>query len=245
MKSSDNQYSNILLLPEKPRETLLNVPLIITILIAFCFCIYFIPTYFFSNPLYIKSLEFFSFTPVLFKNEPLAFCYTTVSYSFMHGNFEHIAINMVWLLVFGSLFVRYFGGLRFLIFWVLTAIVSSLTYFVLHQDSTISLVGASGSISGMMGAIARYGFPINFDIGMQNKRLFGPLLPIKQALCSKIIFVYLSVWLVVNFIVGISSSVFEISNISIAWEAHMGGLFSGFLLVGFFDIERSESKIIV
>ncbi|WP_455481199.1 rhomboid family intramembrane serine protease [Bartonella sp. B12(2025)] len=243
MKDVNQQYNNVSFLPKQPKEPLLNVPFIIVVLIAFCFCTYFIPQYFFSNQLYIEVLELFSFIPVLFKAEPLAFCHTIISYSFMHGSFKHVVINMAWLLVFGSLLVRHLGSLRFLVFWVLTAIISVLTYFALHQDSAISLVGASGVVSGMMGAIARYGFPWGyFGVSAQNERFLGSLLSIKKALCSRGVLVYMSIWLSVDFIIAISSFLFEGDGVSIAWEAHIGGFFSGFLLIDFFDISRKKLK---
>ncbi|WP_332060428.1 rhomboid family intramembrane serine protease [Bartonella sp. CB74] len=246
MKDAGRRYDDVVLLSKQPRESLLNVPFIIVVLIAVCFCIYFIPRYFFSEQLYIKSLQFFSFTPLLFKTDSLAFCHTIISYSLMHGSFEHIAINMAWLLVFGSPLVRYFGEVRFLIFWLLTAVVSALTYFVFHQNSIMPLVGASGAVSGMMGAVARYSFfSVYFSVNAQDKKLLGSLLSIKQALCSRGVLVYISIWLIVNFMMSIFSFLFESDNVSIAWEAHIGGLFSGFLLVGFFDISRDKSKITV
>ncbi|WP_183229365.1 rhomboid family intramembrane serine protease [Bartonella callosciuri] len=234
MKDASYQHNNISFFPKQPKEALLNVPFIIIFLIAFCFFIYFVPQYFFSPQLYIKSLETFSFIPVLFKAEPLAFCYTIISYSFMHSSFKHVALNMTWLLVFGSLLVRPLGNLRFLIFWMFTAIIAVLTYFVFHQDSVISVVGASGAVSGMMGAIARYGFPQgHLGISTQNERFLGSLLSIKKALCSRVVLIYMSVWLSIDFIIGISAFLGE--GVSIAWEAHIGGFFSGFLLIGFFD----------
>ncbi|WP_282460430.1 rhomboid family intramembrane serine protease [Bartonella henselae] len=246
MKDADRQFNNAFLLPKQPRESFLNIPLTIVILIALCFCIYCVTQYFFSDELYIESLEFFSFTPVLFKAAPLAFAHTIMSYSFMHGSFEHTTINMAWLLVFGSPLVRHFGSLRFLVFLVLTAAISALTYFAFHQNSIASLVGASGAVSGMMGAIARYGFsPVYFGISTQNGRFFGPLWSIKKTLCSKTVLVYVGVWLIINFIIGISSSLFERDDISIAWEAHIGGLVSGFLLVGIFDVSPGKVKIIL
>ncbi len=243
MRDAKNQYNNVSFFLEKPKEPLLNVPFIIVILIALCFCIYFVSQYLFSHQFYIKNLDLFAFTPMLFKAEPLVFCYTIISYSFMHSSFKHVAINMAWLLVFGSPLVRQIGGFRFLIFWILTAIIAVLTYFLFHQESAISLVGASGAVSGMMGAIARYGFLRDYLGGnLQNERFLGPLLPIKKALCSRSVLVYLSIWLSVDFIVGISSFFFEGDGISIAWEAHIGGFFSGFLLIGFFDISRKKLK---
>ncbi|WP_254493237.1 rhomboid family intramembrane serine protease [Bartonella sp. B1099] len=238
MKVSGHQYKNVSRLPREPKESLLNVPLIIVVLIVFCLCLYCIPQYFFSHQLYIKSLEFFSFTPALFKRDPIAFFYTMVSYSFVHGSFKHVTLNMVWLLIFGSPLVRHFGVLRFLIFWVLTAVIAVLTYFTFHQESVISLVGASGAVSGMMGAIARYGFPNGLGVNAQHEKPLGTLLSIKKALCSKSVLIYISVWLAADFIIGISSILFEENGISIAWEAHIGGFLMGFLLVGFFDVSQ-------
>ncbi|WP_375665812.1 rhomboid family intramembrane serine protease [Bartonella sp. TT121SHDZB] len=239
MKISDPHYNHASRLSKQPKEPLLNVPFIIVVLIAFCFCLYCIPQYFFSHKVYVESLEFFSFTPALFKMDPLAFCYTMVSYSFMHSSFKHVSLNMVWLLVFGSPLVRHFGVLRFLIFWVLTAVVSVLTYFTFHQESIISLVGASGAVSGMMGAIVRYGLPSRYlGVNVQNEEFGGDLLSIKKALRSKGVLVYMSMWLIADFIIGISSILFEENGISIAWEAHIGGFFAGFLLVGFFDVSQ-------
>ncbi len=66
-------------------------------------------------------------------------------------------------------------------FWVLTAIVAVLTYFVFHQESAISVVGASGVVSGMMGAIARYDFLWSYLEGAtQNERFLSSLLSIKK-----------------------------------------------------------------
>ncbi|EJF94241.1 rhomboid family intramembrane serine protease [Bartonella taylorii] len=241
MKDGKDQYNNGSFFPEKPKEPLLNVPFIIVVFIALCFCIYFVSQYLFSHQFYIESLDLFAFTPVLFKTEPLVFCYTIISYSFMHSSFKHVAINMAWLLVFGSPLVRHIGGFRFLIFWVLTAIIAVLTYFVFHQESAISLVGASGAVSGMMGAIARYDFLWSYlEATTQNERFLSPLLSIKKALSSRSVLIYLSIWLSVDFIIGISSFLFEGDGVSIAWEAHIGGFFSGFLLIGFFDISRKK-----
>ncbi|GAA4659231.1 rhomboid family intramembrane serine protease [Bartonella pachyuromydis] len=224
----------------------MNVPFIIVFLIALCFCIYLVPQYLFSRLLYIKSLELFSFIPILFKTEPLAFFHTIVSYSFMHSSFQHVAMNMVWLLVFGTPLARHLGGLRFLIFWMLTAIIAVLSYFVFHQESGISLVGASGAVCGMMGALARYGFSRTyFGSSTQYKRFLSPLLPIKKTLRSRRVLVFISVWLSVDFIMGISSVLLKEDSVQIAWESHIGGFFSGFLLIGFFDTSWKKLKTMI
>ncbi|WP_208435316.1 rhomboid family intramembrane serine protease [Bartonella phoceensis] len=243
MKDTDYNYNNVSFFLKQPPEPLLNVPFIVVVLITFCFFIYLISHYFFPLQLSIESLKIFSFTPVLFKTDPLAFCHTIISYSFMHSSFKHVAINMAWLLVFGSPLARQLGSLRFLMFWILTAIIAVLTYFTFHQESAISLVGASGAVCGMVGAIVRYGFLRSYLGGSaQSESLLGPLLSIEKALSSRWLLIFVSVWLSVDFIIGISSFLFEGDGISIAWEVHISGFFSGFLLIGFFDISRKKLK---
>ncbi|WP_455466955.1 rhomboid family intramembrane serine protease [Bartonella sp. B39] len=246
MKDANYHYNDVSFSPKQSLQPLLNVPFIIVVLIALCFGTYLIPQYFFSPQFSIEILDLFSFTPVLFKVEPLAFCHTMISYSFMHSSFKHVAINMAWLLIFGSPLVRHMGNFRFFMFWILTAIIAVLTYFVFHQNSAISLVGASGVVCGMVGAIARYGFPRSYLTGStQNEKLLGPLLSIKKALRSRDVLVFVSIWLSIDFIIGISSFFFKEDGVSIAWEAHIGGFFSGFLLIGFFDISRKKLNTMI
>ncbi|GAA5095436.1 rhomboid family intramembrane serine protease [Bartonella acomydis] len=241
-----NQQNNVSFFSQQPKESLLNIPFMIVVMITLCFCIYIIPQYFFSYTLSLESFELFSFTPVLFKTEPLAFCYTIITYSFMHGSFQHVALNMAWLLVFGTPLVRHLGSLRFLFFWILTAMIAVLTYFVFHHNSAVSLVGASGAVCGMMGAIIRYVFPLNYlGSSMQNDRFLGPLLPVKKVLRSKSALVFVCLWLSIDFIIGIFSSLFAGEGTAIAWEAHIGGFFSGFLLIRLFDTSRKKLKTMI
>ncbi|WP_336276213.1 rhomboid family intramembrane serine protease [Bartonella sp. CB178] len=246
MRNTNHRYGSGFLSGKQQREWLLDVPSVVVALAIFCFCIHFISRYFLSDQLYSRIFGLFSFTPVSFKADPLFFFHTVISYSFMHGSFEHTAINMAWLLVFGSYLVNRFGNFRFLIFLALTAAVSALSYFFLHQDSAASLVGASGAISGMMGAAARFGLlSAHFNYGSQSGRHSRSLLFIKQEPRSRTMFVYVGVWLIGNFVVGIFNSLFEDGSAKIAWEARVGGLLSGFLLARFFDNSRRKEKIMV
>ncbi|AGF74399.1 putative membrane protein, rhomboid family [Bartonella australis AUST/NH1] len=246
MKDMNSRHNGALSSLPQSKEPLLNAPPVVVILIMFCFIIYFIPWYFFSSQLYAKSFVFFSFIPAFFKDDPSAFFYTAVSYSFVHGSFGHIAINMVWLLAFGSPLAKRFGTLLFLFFWVFTAVISALTYFAFHQDSLMPLVGASGAISGMMGAVARYDFSHGyFSFDKQSGGGVGSLQPIRKALCSRTVPVYISAWLIVNFITATLPPLFGEEGALIAWEAHVGGFISGFLLIGFFDTLLRKLKIII
>ncbi len=78
--------------------------------------------------------------------------YTLFSSMFLHGGFAHIFGNMLFLKVFGDNVEDRLGHLRFLLFYLITGLIASLIYAFLNSDSGIPSVGASGAISGVLGA---------------------------------------------------------------------------------------------
>jgi membrane associated rhomboid family serine protease len=96
------------------------------------------------------------------------------------------------------------------------------------------LVGASGAISGMMGAAARFGFRIDRDEG--QPAFAGPILSIPAVFASRMAVTFLGVWLAVNLAMGLGFGAPDEG--AIAWEAHIGGFLAGFLLVRVFDRRR-------
>jgi membrane associated rhomboid family serine protease len=77
---------------------------------------------------------------------------TLVTYMFLHGGWEHILGNMIYLWVFGDDIEDALGPLRFILFYLATGIASGLGFAALNPDSTTPLVGASGAISGILAA---------------------------------------------------------------------------------------------
>jgi len=77
---------------------------------------------------------------------------TLVSYMFLHGGWEHILGNMVYLWVFGDDIEDALGPLRFIAFYLLTGIGAGLFFAWINRRSTMPLVGASGAISGILAA---------------------------------------------------------------------------------------------
>jgi membrane associated rhomboid family serine protease len=78
--------------------------------------------------------------------------FTLISSMFIHGGFAHIIGNMLFLRVFGDNVEDRFGHVRFLIFYLVTGIVAGLAQVLLNPESNIPSVGASGAISGVLGA---------------------------------------------------------------------------------------------
>jgi membrane associated rhomboid family serine protease len=154
------------------------------------------------------------------------------TYAFMHGGIAHIAINMIWLAAFGSPLANRLGALRFAIFYAVTGLASVVLFWVLHPYGEAPLVGASGAISGMMGAAARYGFRIDRASG--RAAFAGEPLPIAAVLRSRGVMTFLGVWMAINLATGLLGFAPGVDG-QIAWEAHIGGFVAGFFGLRFFD----------
>lgn len=123
---------------ENPRQKFpfVNFGFIIINIIAFMFSLisfeYFIETY--------------GFTPAKFS------VLTLFTSMFLHGGIAHIFGNMWFLYIFGDNIEDKFGHFKYVIFYVLSGIAASLLHFLLNIGSSIPAVGASGAISGVLGA---------------------------------------------------------------------------------------------
>jgi membrane associated rhomboid family serine protease len=77
---------------------------------------------------------------------------TLLTSMFLHGGWEHLLGNMIYLWVFGDDIEEALGSLRFLIFYLLCGIISALVFVAFNMHSTTPLIGASGAISGVLAA---------------------------------------------------------------------------------------------
>jgi membrane associated rhomboid family serine protease len=152
-----------------------------------------------------------------------------ISYMFLHGDFTHVGINSLWLLVFGPIVARRLGTLKFLVFFLLCGVVAALVHLAVYWGSPMQVVGASGAVSGLMAAGMRilYG------------RLYGgsgALAPI----FSKPIMGFSAVWIIINVVTGILRIGVSDDLTLIAWVAHLGGFFAGLVLIGPFSPRIGE-----
>ncbi len=83
---------------------------------------------------------------------PVPIWLTLLTSMFMHGGWLHIGGNMLFLWVFGDNVEHRMGMLRYVVFYLLAGVIGSLTQILIAPDSTIPTLGASGAISGVLGA---------------------------------------------------------------------------------------------
>lgn len=139
--------------------------------------------------------------------------YTVVTSMFAHVSFFHLFFNILGLAFIGTIFEERIGSRPFIILYLLTGLVGTLTFAAVRwNDPYVAVVGASGAISGVLGAFARL-YP--------NERM------------SMILFLFplpaMPIWVIVGIFVLIQF-VFVSGEANVAVEAHLGGLLAGILL---------------
>ena len=83
---------------------------------------------------------------------PFPIYLTLLSSMFMHGGFMHLFGNLLYLWIFGDNVEHRFGTIPFLCFYIVSGLAASFSQILLDPDSIIPTLGASGAISGVMGA---------------------------------------------------------------------------------------------
>ena len=142
---------------------------------------------------------------------------------FLHGGFLHIAGNMLYLWIFGNNVEDSMGRIRFIVFYFLCGIAAAYSHALANADSTMPMIGASGAISGVLGAYlvlyprARVLTLIAF--GLYIRTVEVPAMFV------------LGFWFVLQFLNALLSSG---AGGGVAWFAHIGGFIAGILLIGIF-----------
>lgn len=221
--------------PAPPREPLFNLPAAVVGVMALCVGIHLIRTYFLTPDQDYDVLVRAAFVPIRYSGqyEIDVWAFTSpFTYALLHGGFAHLAINMVWLAAFGSPLENRIGATRFIVFFAVTGLAAAGLFYVIHPLGQSPLVGASGSISGMMGAAARFAFRIDRATG--KAAFAGAPLPIRDVLRSRGAMTFLAVWMVVNLVTGLIGLA-PGDESQIAWEAHIGGFAAGFFGLKLFE----------
>ena len=163
--------------------------------------------------------------------------WTTVTYAFLHGSWEHVIVNSLWMLAFGSPVMRRFGGLRFLAFFAVTAALAAIFHALFNSTDVSVLVGASGAVSGLTAAALRFAIGPGLLSGRNDWT--RPAAPLSVALRDRQVLIFVVVWFAINLAAGLGAPLGG-EGLRIAWEAHVGGFLAGLLLFDLFDPVPSQ-----
>lgn len=141
--------------------------------------------------------------------------YRLITSAFLHKGFLHLICNMYALYILGSEIESYFGKLKYLFIYFISALVGSLVSLVFISENTIS-AGASGAIFGLMGALLYFGY---YYRAMLNNAITKQIVPL----------------ILLNLFIGFISS--DINNF-----AHLGGLFGGLIASMIVGVKYKSGK---
>ncbi len=155
--------------------------------------------------------EFFQMTDLL----------SIFTYMFLHGNLGHIAGNMLYLYIFGDNVEDVLGHLGFLIAYIFWGVVAALVQGFINPSSSIPMVGASGAISGVLGAYMVF-FPASRIVTL----VFIPPFFVEAIMIPA--WFYIGFWFLMQLFSGIVSIPFMNSG-GVAFWAHVGGFIAGYI----------------
>ena len=116
------------------------------------------------------------------------FALSFLSYMFLHADFTHLGVNCLWLLAFGPIVARRYGTV---LFRPVCGVAGAVLFVALDWNVNVALIGASGAISGLMGAESGL-YP------WQGRKLQRGLVPI----LSRPVLLFTGMWLLANLIFG-------------------------------------------
>jgi membrane associated rhomboid family serine protease len=136
---------------------------------------------------------------------------------FLHGGLMHLLGNMLFLYIFGDNVEDYVGHLPYLLFYLVCGIASGLIHSLFNLHSSLPALGASGAISGVMGAYA-----VLFPRARVLMLFFVFLVPVPA-------YFVLGYWFLLQFLSGIGEFGAAASG-GVAWWAHIGGFLMGMVV---------------
>lgn len=147
---------------------------------------------------------------------------TLFSSMFLHGGLLHIGGNMLYLWIFGNNIEDRLGHFRFLTFYLVSGVIASYAHAISSPSSTMPMIGASGAVSGVLGAYILL-FP---HARVHTLIFFGFFIQIVKIPALIVI----GFWAIIQLVNGILSQGL-LPQGGVAWFAHIGGFLTGLLTI--------------
>lgn len=161
---------------------------------------------------------------------------TLFTSQFLHGNWWHLGSNMLYLWVFGNNIEDRMGHFKYLIFYLTCGALAALCQWAISMDSTIPSLGASGAISGILGAYL-IRFPQTRIVTLVFLFFFVTTIRLPSL-------ILIGLFIVNNIVSGLAS-LQQAANMSVesggvAYWAHIGGFVFGIILAPVFGLFRQD-----
>lgn len=154
---------------------------------------------------------------------------TPITSMFLHGSWSHLIGNMLFFWVFGNNVEESMGHGRFLIFYLLCGLIAAAVHMLIQPGSPVPTVGASGAISGIMGA---------YLVLHPNVRvrmlffffIFFKVIPIR----AWIVLIWWFFWQIIEGLPQLNPMRPDVTGGTAVW-AHVGGFLAGVVLIKVFE----------
>jgi membrane associated rhomboid family serine protease len=162
-------------------------------------------------------------------NQPIPAYLTILTSMFMHGGVFHIAWNMLYFWIFGNNIEERLGHIRFIIFYLFCGVVAALSHILLSPGSNVPMIGASGAVSGMLGAYILL-FPM---AQVRTIVLLGFYITVVRIPALIVI----GFWAIIQVVSGLLSHG-NAAQGGIAFFAHVGGFVAGLFTIKLWQPRR-------
>jgi membrane associated rhomboid family serine protease len=226
------------------REPIFLLPGAITVLAGVMAAIHLASTIVLNADGQVQLLTWFAFQPfliVLASVDPgaaIPLLWTPFTHAFLHAGWDHLLINMAWMVIFATPVVRRYGAGPMLVLFLVSAAGGAALFAATTLYSQVYLIGASGGVAGLTGAAIRFMFqPVL--VGRQPETgervvLGRQLASIAGVFANPRSRWFTLIWLAMNAAIPLVPLLTG-TSLAIAWQAHLGGFAAGFLLVGLFE----------
>jgi membrane associated rhomboid family serine protease len=166
-----------------------------------------------------------------------AYLWSFLTHQFVHADWTHVGLNAAWLLAFGGAVATRVGVLRFTLLALLSGVAGAGLFLMLNWGQLAPMAGASGAVSGLMGAAMRFYFvepAVVPATAAPHAPVALPRMTLAETFKDGRARQFIAIWLVLNLATALIVPLVTAIP-GIAWEAHLGGFLFGLFTFALFE----------